>query len=91
MTFREVFLDVYRTKDPEEAICTVARTTEEDHPRVWKALEHVVLHRYERRTRKHLSRPVTELEWEDVRKWLSENWGVMIQSLCAIAMLLLML
>lgn len=91
MTFREVFLDVYKDQEPAEALSCLARTTEADHPRVWKALEHAVLHRYERKTRCHLSKPVTDLEWEGVREWLKANWGPLVQCFCSIIMLLLML
>jgi len=90
--FRDVFCQVHRIMATSEgqiercSLDTACATTENDHPRLWAALENHVAHRYERATGEKLP---AAIDWEGIKQWLIDHWPQIVSMLISIIMLFL--
>jgi hypothetical protein len=81
-TFRPVFVQAHHeakitgTALQEEMLTRAEGTTETDHPRLWRVLEHAVAHKYELVTGNSI--PVYGFDWSTLLQWIETNWSSLL-------------
>ena len=85
--FRETFIEASKLVEHNATVERACSTTEADHPRLWRALEHVVSHRYERMTGEKI---IAGFDWATIKDWLIAHWPQILSALCSIIMLFLL-
>lgn len=83
MNFKEAILETFerKTKLSGNTKKAAERARKEKHPRLWKALENVVAHRYERATGETVT---AGFDWSTALDWLLENLPKIISLIIAL-------
>lgn len=88
--FRETFIAARaRAVTPAEKEAMLDRacvTTPESHPRLWKVLEMMVAHRYERETGTEMG---IGFDWSTIQQWLVANWPTILRFALSIFLMFL--
>lgn len=86
--FRDIFIEVQaeveNTPEHREMLAQACATTPADHPRLWRALEHLIAHKAERAL--GITIP-SWFDWAKIKEWLKNNWPQLVGLAITIIML----